>query len=270
MEHIDRIAIIAGNGKFPLFLVKAAKATGVEVIAVAISSEADKQIERIANKTYWVNIGEAKKLIETLQKEQIKYVVMAGKITKTTIIKESLRLDEEAKRLFARVIDRRDDTLLSAVANRLKDFNIELIDSTTFVKGMMPSKGALTKRRPDAEESEDIKFGFKIAKEMGRLDIGQSVAIKGKAVIAIEAIEGTDEMIKRAGRFAGPKTVIVKVSKPGQDMRFDVPVVGLKTIASLKETGASVLAVEADKVLMLEKEEVVKEADDIGLSIMAV
>lgn len=270
MKHINKIALIAGGKSFPIFLAKAARASGVEVVAIAINSETEKEIETVADKVYWINLGEGKKLIEILNNEKIKYAVMAGKITKTTIIKESLRLDEEAKRLIGRVVDRKDDTLLSAVANRLEEEGVEFIDSTTFVKGMMPSKGVLTKRRPDAGEQGDIKFGFEIAKELGRLDIGQAAAVKKKAVIAIEAIEGTDEMIKRAGKLAGERIVVVKVSKPNQDMRFDVPVVGLTTIESLKDARAGVLAVEAEKVLILERDEVIREADKLGLCIVAV
>lgn len=270
MERIDRIALIAGSGKFPLFLANAARANGVQVIAIAINSESDKEIEKVVGKVYWLNLGDGNKLIDILKKEEIRYAMMAGAITKTTLFKESLRFDEEAKRVLKRVIDRRDDTLLSAVANRLRDFGIELIDSTTFVKGMMPPKGVLTKRKPSPEELEDVDFGYKIAKEMGRLDIGQSVVVKKKAIIAVEAIEGTDEAIKRGGMLAGEKTVVVKTSKPNQDMRFDIPVVGLTTIESLKEAKASVLAIEAGKVLVLEKDEVVKEADKAGICIVAV
>lgn len=270
MEQIDRIALIAGSGKFPLFLAKAARANGVRVMAIAINSESDKEIEKVADQVYWVNLGDGSGLIDILKKEQIRYAIMAGKITKTTLLKEGLRLDGEARGLLKRVIDRKDDTLLSAVADRLKDFGIELLDSTTFVKGMMPSKGVLSKRRPSAEELENVNFGYKIAKEMGRLDIGQSVVVKEKAVIAIEAIEGTDEAIRRAGRIAGEKTVVVKVSKPDQDMRFDIPVVGLTTIKSLKEAGACVLAIEAEKVLVLEKDEMIEEADRAGICVVAI
>lgn len=270
MKNIDRIALIAGSKSFPIFLAKAARANGIEVVAVAINSETEKEIEAAADKVYWLSLGDGKGLIEILRKENIRYAIMAGKITKATIIRESLRLDEEAKKLIGRVMDRKDDTLLSAVAGRLKEEGVELMDSTTFMKAMLPSKGVLTKRRPDKGEQEDIDFGFKIAKELGRLDIGQAVCVKKKAVIALEAIEGTDEMIKRAARLAGKGIVVVKTSKPNQDMRFDVPVVGPATIESLKNTGASVLAVEADKVLVLEKDEVVKKADKAGLCIVAV
>jgi len=270
MSEIKRIALIAGNGKFPLFFAKAAKTNGVEVVSIALLSEADKSIEGVSDRTYWVNLGEAKKVIDILKQEGIRHAVMAGKVNKLTIIKESMRLDEEAKKIVSGVIDRKDDTLLGAVGKRLKDFGIELLDSTLFLKNMMPSKGVLTKKRPSREESDDIELGYKIAKEIGSLDIGQSVAIKKKAVIAVEAIEGTDEMIKRAGQLVGDGLIVVKVSKPDQDMRFDVPVVGVTTIESLKTARASVLAIEADKVLLLEKEEVVNMADRYRISIIAV
>jgi len=270
MNHPKIIALIVGNGNFPLFVAKAAKSAGVRLVAICVKSEADKKIEEIADKAYWVNLGQAKKLLSILEDEGIKHAIMAGKISKITIIKESLRLDEEARKIVSGVIDRKDDTLLSAVADRLKSFGVELLDSTTFVKDIMPAEGSLTKRKPNKEELEDIKFGFKLAKDMGRLDIGQSVVVKKKAIIAVEAIEGTDETIRRAGRLIGEKAVVVKVSKPEQDMRFDVPAIGLTTIRSLKEARASVLAIEARKVLVLEKEQAIEEADKAGISIIAV
>ena len=270
MEKIDRIGLIAGSGKFPLFLANAARLNNVEVVVFAVNSEADKEIEKKVNKVYWLNLGEGKKLIEAIKAEDLKYITMAGKISKLTLIRESLRLDEEARKLMGRLTDRRDDTILKAIAGRLKEIGVEVLDSTIFLKSMMPPKGLLTKRKPDKREAEDIEFGFKIAKEMGGLDIGQSVVIKDKAVIAVEAIEGTDEAIRRAGRLSGPGSVVVKVSKPDQDLRFDVPVVGLTTIESLKEAQASCLAIEADRVMVLEKEEVIKEADKAGIAIIVV
>lgn len=267
---IKRIGLIAGNGNFPLLVADAAKSSGIKVVAVAIKSEAEKRIESIADETVWVGLGQAKKLIEAFKSREIKYAVMAGKVNKVTLIKESLRLDSEAKNIIKKLANKKDDTLLSAIADRLNEVGIELIDSTLFIRDMMPAKGVLTKRRPIKRELEDIKFGFEIAKEMGSLDIGQSVIIKDKAVIAVEAIEGTDEAIKRAGTLAGKRTVVVKVSKPNQDMRFDVPVVGLNTIESLKCAKASVLAIEAKKVIVFEKDKVIKEAEKAGISIIAV
>jgi len=270
MSYPEKIALIAGSGNFPLFVAKAAKSNNVDIVAIAVNSEADKKIEEIASKTYWIDLGQAKRLLAILKEEKIKKAIMAGKISKMTIVKESLRLDEEAKKVVSGVLNRKDDTLLLAVANRLKLSGVDLLDSTTFVKDIMPKKGILTKQKPTKAELDDIKFGFDIAKEMGRIDIGQSVVVKNKAVIAVEAIEGTDEAIKRAGELAGARTVVIKVSKPNQDMRFDVPVVGLKTIEALKNAGSSVLAIEAGKVLMLEKEQVVEEADNASISIVAV
>ena len=270
MKEMHRIALIAGSGKFPLFLAQAAKTNGVEVIAIAINSAADKEIEKIADKVYWVNLGQAKKLIDIFSKEKIEYAIMAGKINKTVIIKQAFSLDKEARSLLKKISDKRDDTILSAVAERFKDLGVELIDSTFFLKNFMPGKGVLTKRKPNKQELEDISFGFSIAKEMGALDIGQSVVVKQRAVIAVEAIEGTDEAIRRAGRLVGKGIVAVKVAKPKQDMRFDVPVIGVETIKVLKEVGASVLAIEAGKVLVLEQENVVRKAGESGLSIIAV
>ncbi len=270
MEKVHQIALIAGSGKFPLFLARAAKTNGIEVIAIAIRSAADREIEKIADKVYWVNIGQAKNLIDILLKEEIRYAVMAGKVNKAVIIKQALRLDKEARSLLKKISDKRDDTILSAIAARFKDFGVTLMDSTFFLKNLMPKKGVLTKRKPSRQEIEDIKFGFPIAKNIGSLDIGQSVIVKQKAVIAVEAIEGTDEAIARAGSLAGKGTVVVKVSKPKQDMRFDVPVVGPETLKALKKAKSSALAIEADKVLVLEKESLIKGAEEAGITIVAV
>ena len=270
MNKIESIAIIAGSGKFPLFLAKAAKSNNTRVVTLAIISSAEKNIEKISDKNYWIELGQGKKLIDILQKEDIKYAVMAGKVNKATIIRQSVRLDEEAKNILKRIKDKKDDTILSAIAGRLENFGIRLIDSTLFLKNFMSEKGLLTRKKPDKKQQQDISFGFSIAKQMGSLDIGQSVIVKDKAVIAVEAIEGTDEAIIRAGKLVGKGTVIVKVSKPSQDMRFDVPAVGLETLNMMKLSGAAVLALEAGKVIMLEKEAMIKEADKMGVCIIGV
>ncbi|MFH1645123.1 MAG: UDP-2,3-diacylglucosamine diphosphatase LpxI [Candidatus Omnitrophota bacterium] len=270
MKDIKRLAIIAGNGKFPIILAKTAISSGIETVVIAIKSEADCVIEDFVDNVFWIELGEAKKLINILQNEKIEYAIMAGKVTKTTLFKNSLKLDKEARTVLSRVMDKKDDTLLAAVASRLKDFNVELLDSTTFMKNLMPEKGVLTSRKPNSRQKEDIAFGFKIAKELGRLDIGQSVVVKDKAVMSLEAIEGTDLAIKRGGKLGGEGVVVVKVAKPNQDMRFDVPVIGLETIESLKAVKASALAIEAGKVLVFEKEEVIRLANDNNIVIVAV
>jgi UDP-2,3-diacylglucosamine hydrolase len=270
MKKIGQIAIISGSGKFPLFLAKAAKSSGIRVVTLAIASSAEKEIENISDKNYWVQLGQGKKILDILKQEKIEYAVMAGKVNKTTIIKQSIRLDEEAKQILRRIKDKKDDTILSAIAGRLGDFGIKLIDSTLFLKNFMSGKGTLTRKRPDKKQQQDISFGLSIAKKMGSLDIGQSVIVKDKAVIAVEAIEGTDEAIARSGKLAGTGIVVVKVSKPLQDMRFDVPTVGLETLRTMKLSGASVLALEAGKVLMLEKTDMINEADKMGICIIGV
>jgi UDP-2,3-diacylglucosamine hydrolase len=270
MKTIDRIALIAGSGQFPLALLKAAQSNSVEVITISILSSAEKEIERISKKNYWIQLGQAKELIGILQKEGLKYAVMAGKVNKAAVIKQSLMLDEEAKNVLRRIRDKKDDTILSAIANRLNDFGIELIDSTMFMGNFMAKKGVLTKKKPDMKQRQDIEFGFKIAKQMGSLDIGQSVIVKDKAVIAVEAIEGTDAAIIRAGLLAGKGAVIVKTAKPNQDLRFDVPVVGYETLQSAQRARAGVLAVEAGKVLMLQKEDMIEYANRAGICITGV
>ncbi len=237
---------------------------------MAIKSAADKEIENEADKVYWIDIGQGKNLLDIFADENIKYAVMAGKVNKAAVIRQAFRLDREAKTLLKRVRDKKDDTILSAIAGRFKDFGITVIDSTLFLKDLMPKKGPLTKRKPGRQESEDIRFGFSIAKSMGSLDIGQSVVVKDKAVIAVEAIEGTDEAVIRAGRLVGAGTVLVKVSKPKQDMRFDVPVIGSGTIKALRQAGSSVLAIEAGKVLVLDRENVIKKAEDAKISVISV
>ncbi|MDD5505014.1 MAG: UDP-2,3-diacylglucosamine diphosphatase LpxI [Candidatus Omnitrophica bacterium] len=270
MTNLRQIAIIAGSGKFPLLVAKAAKSNNLKVITLSIISSADKKMEVVGDKNYWIELGQGKQLLDIMKKEGVTHAVMAGKINKSTIIRQSVRLDQEAKNILSRVRDKKDDTILSAVAGRLRDFNIELLDSTLFLKGFMSERGTMTRKPLSKIHLQDIRFGLSIAKNMGSLDIGQSVIIKDRAVIAVEAIEGTDEAIKRAGQLVGEGCVVVKVSKPAQDMRFDVPVVGLETIKAMKFSGASVLALEAGKVLMLEKSDMIQEAEKIGLSIVGV
>jgi UDP-2,3-diacylglucosamine hydrolase len=270
MDKIKRIAVIAGSGKFPLFLLKAAQSNGVKTVTLAITGSADKSIQDLSDSIYWIEIGQGKKLIDILQKENITHAVMAGKINKTTIIRQAFMLDPEARSIIQNTKDRKDDTMLSAVADRLKDFNIQLIDSTLFLQDFMADKGHQTRIKPNRIQAQDIAFGYDIAKNMGSLDIGQSIIVKDKAVIAVEAIEGTDQAIIRAGSLVGKGTVIIKVSKPDQDMRFDVPTVGCETLDVMQKAGAAVLAVEAGKVLMLEKDEMIEKANNMRLCITGI
>jgi hypothetical protein len=195
---------------------------------------------------------------------------MAGQVNPRHLFNSKVINNLEIKSLLENAEDKKADTIFGMIANRLEDGGFELLDSTTFLKDLLPPKGVLTKRQPDFGEWQDIYFGCNIAKEMGFLDIGQTVAIKNKAVVAVEALEGTDALIRRAGRIARRGVIIVKVSKPNQDMRFDIPVVGLNTVKNLIKSGANALAIEADKTLFIDKEPAVRLADKRGIVIVAV
>ncbi len=269
VKDIKRIGLITGNGKFPVFICRAAKGQNIGIVVIAVKDEIDSDLSRYVDKIYRIELGQGKKLLEILKKENLKYAIMAGKIKKTTIFKQTFKMDEVTRNVLRSAIDRGDDTILKAIADRLKKEGIQLLDSTRFLKSIMAKRGIYTRGNPNRSQREDIDFGFKIAKAVGGLDIGQTVIIKKKAVIAVEAIEGTDEAIIRAGGLS-PGCVVVKTSKPEQDMRFDVPTVGLNTIESMKKAAACVLAIEAEKTLILEKDAMIKEANKAGICIIAV
>ena len=261
------IGLIAGNGSFPLIFIEQAKKSGESVTAVALHGETDKAIERLADKTYWISVGQLAKLIDILKKENIKKCVMAGQVKHVKLF--SVKPDLKAVKLLAMLKTKTAETILSAVCDELKKEGIEFIPSNTYLSAFMPARGPLTKIKPDKGQSADISFGFDIARSVAGLDIGQTVCVKDGAIVAVEAMEGTDACIKRAGGITRGFTA-VKVARPKQDMRFDIPVVGIKTIETLKESGASVLAVESGKTLLLEMEDVIAFADSAGLCLVAV
>jgi hypothetical protein len=267
---IKRLGIIAGNGEFPIILSKAAKNNGTYVVAVALKEETDPELAKYVDKIYWISLGELKKLVDIFKNEKIKKAIMAGKVTKARFFKNKPKLDETAKGLLENVKDQRDASLLNGAARALRFFGITLVDSTLFLKDHLPPKGVLSKRQPTPEEWEDIKFGFTLAKNMGKLDIGQTAVVKNKAILAVEAIEGTDEAILRGGRLGCGSVVVVKTARPKQDKRFDMPTVGPKTVASLKAAGGTVLAIEAKKTLLLEKEKCIELIDSNNFSMVVV
>ena len=268
---MDKLGLIAGNGKFPLILAENAVKEGVEVIAVAIEEETEKAIEGIASKVCWLSLTQLGKLISTFKKEGVTKAVMAGQVVKRRMYtKDILRLDMTAARLWAGLPDRKGDTILRAIADELSKNGIELLDSTTYMGPYLAAKGVMTKKRPGKSEEADVLFGHGMAKVIAEHDIGQSVAVKDLSVVAVEAVEGTDNCIRRAGELCGGGFVVVKVSRKDHDMRFDVPVVGMRTLESLKAAGAAALAIEAGRTLMLEKHEMLTGADEAGICIMGV
>ena len=265
---MKRLGLIAGMGDLPIAVAAEARAQGYEVLAIALEPLADKSLASHVDEVRWVNVGKLGKMIDSLKDYGVQEAVMAGKVSKTLLYKSKITPDLRAVRLLFSLKDRKDDSILLALAKELEGEGIALLDITRFTSKLLTPEGVLTKTRPTGEQWKDIEFGWKIAKEIGRLDIGQTVVVKNQAVMAVEAIEGTDEAIRRGGILADKGAVVVKVSKPNQDMRFDVPAVGLKTLETMVEAGARVLTVEAQKSIIMHKEKLIEEAKKAKITIV--
>ena len=264
-----KLGLIAGNGRFPLIFAEQAKLEGISLVTVAHRGETSEEIERLVEKVTWIYVGELGKIIQVLHQAGVKEAVMVGGIQKVKLF-SNFRPDLRGAAFLARARSREDDQLLRGVAEELEREGIRVLESTLFRSRIIPSEGVLTRRSPTQEEWEDIRLGFQIAKELGRLGIGQTVVIKNRVVLAVEAVEGTDATIRRVGDLVKGGFVVVKVSKPQQDLRFDVPAVGFNTIRLLQELQGAVLAVEANKTILLEKEELIQEADRWGIVVVGV
>lgn len=264
------IGIIAGNGKFPVLAVKEARNQGYRVAAALLEGEAEPVLEKMADASRWVKVGELAKLTKFFHSEGVHEAVMAGKVQKVRLFQENVRPDFEMVKVLMKVRDFKDDSLLSGIADYLHGQGIDLLDSTIFMKYAFPGAGVLGKRKPSKEMLEEIEFGFRLAKSMGSLDVGQTVVVKKKAVLAVEAIEGTDQAIRRGGELGQGKVTVVKTAKPNQDMRFDVPAVGLGTLRSLILAQAQAFAFEAGKTLFIDQDEFVKGADKKGIVLVGV
>jgi UDP-2,3-diacylglucosamine hydrolase len=291
-----KLGLIAGNGRFPFLLLDAARAQGFAVTVAAIREETDPEInhraasdERIT--VHWLSLGELSRLIEVFHKEGVSQAVMAGQVKHKQIF-SSIRPDWRLAKLLLNLRSRNTDMLLGAVAKVLGDEGIELISSTAFLEPLLAQEGVLTERVPDEEERKNIDYGMSVAKAVAGFDIGQTVVVAAQACVAVEAMEGTDAAIERAGRLmqsleeddsadgqsastAAPATTlerrltIVKVAKPNQDMRFDVPVIGIRTVQTMIQTGATCLSVEAGRTLLFDREAMLKRANQAGIAIVA-
>ncbi len=236
---------------------------------IAIKEEASPEIARAAKRVHWVSLGELSKTIELMHQEGVSQAVMAGQVQHNKIF-SSIRPDWKLAKLLLSLPRKNTDALIGAVARVLEDDGIQLVDSTLFLKPLLPEPGVLTRRAPNEHEAEDIAYGLSVARHVAEIDIGQTVIIADRACVAVEAMEGTDEVIARAGRIAaGRPLVVVKVSKPGQDMRFDVPVVGLPTIELMKSAGATALAVDARRTLLFDRSQLIERAEAAGIAIQA-
>lgn len=259
-----KVGLIAGNGRFPFLVLDAARALGHEVTVVAIREETFPEMEAAAAErgagVHWISLGQLGACIRVLQEAGATRAVMAGQVKHTKIF-GGVVPDRTFLSALARLTSRNTDGLIGAVAGVLADHGIELLDSTAFLTPLLARDGVLTARAPSAEEERDIEFGWRMADALAGHDIGQTVVVKDQAVVAVEAMEGTDETIVRAGRLAGPGTRVVKVAKPGQDMRFDVPVVGVATIEAMRAAGATALSVDAGRTLLVDGDAVPTAAD---------
>jgi hypothetical protein len=265
---MKKLGLIAGMGDLPKAIAAEAQAMGYSVFSVALTPLAEKSLSSHVDEIQWVNIGKFGKIIDTLKKNKIKEAVMVGKVPKSLLYKSKIIPDLRAIKLLFSLKDRSDESILQAIAKELEKEGIHLLTITSLSASLLTPEGILAGAKPTEDEWKDISLGWKIAKEIGRLDIGQTVVVKNQAVMAVEAIEGTDEAIKRGGNLAGEGAVIVKVSKPNQDMRFDVPTVGSYTLKVMREVSARVLAVEAKKSIILNKDRLIEESNRAGITIV--
>ena len=267
-----RIGLIAGNGRFPFLVIDAARNLGHQVTVVAIREEADAGLESIVGDSsgisiHWISLGQLGRCIAILKSAGVSRVLMAGQVKHTKLFAKVVP-DLTFLSVLSRLRSRNTDSLISTVADVLSENGIELVDSTTFLKPLLANAGELTKKSPSKDEASDLAFGYEMADAIADLDIGQTIIVKDRAVVAVEAMEGTDDVIIRAGQLAGTGACVIKVAKPEQDMRFDVPVVGVATIRSMKEAGATVLSVDEGRTLMLDGDVVIKSADEAGIAIV--
>jgi len=265
----DKIGIIAGGGQFPLLFARAVRRHGLKVYAAAHQGETDQTLADQVDALQWVRLGQLGKIIDFFKKEGVIKTVFIGSITKTNIFRD-VRPDLKGLGLWNKIDIKQDDSILRAIADRLAKDGIEVVASTSYVPELLFPQGILTRKKLTKEQKNDIVFGWKIARAMGGLDIGQCVVVRNQTVLAVEAIEGTDAAIRRGGTLGKEKAVVVKLKKPNQDLRFDLPAVGEKTIVSMLEVKAAVLAVEAGYALFFDRESVIQAADAAGLVVVGV
>ena len=264
--------MIAGNGRFPFLVLDAARAQGHEVVVVAAKEEASEALNEAASRhgsiIHWVSLGQLGQCVNLLTRERVTHAVMAGQVKHAKLFSRGIVPDLLFLKVLKQLASRNTDGLIGAVANVLRERGIELVDSTALLGPLLAREGVLTTRSPNDDERKDFEFGYKMADAIAALDIGQTVAIRQQAVVAVEAMEGTDEVIARAGKLAGAGVSIVKVAKPKQDMRFDVPVVGVATIRAMQAAGASALSIDAGRTLVIDGEAVFVAANEAGITIV--
>ncbi len=266
-KHRKKIGIIAGGGQFPTLFAEAVRKKGIQTIIIAHKGESSDDLARVADRLHWVRLGQLGKIISYFKKEGVCSAVMLGSITKTNIFKD-IRPDLKGLTLWNKIDARQDDAILRAVADALEKEGIAVVDSTQFIEELLFPKGIISNNKLESGQIDDITFGWRIARAIGELDIGQCVVVRNRTVLAVEAIEGTDATIRRGGGLGYEKTVVVKVKKPNQDNRFDLPAIGEKTIKSMAAVNAGVLAVEAGQALLFDKSGFIRAANNAGIVVV--
>lgn len=269
IEIDKKLGLIAGDGQLPVIWTENASKSGIEVVVISLSSDNRKALSKHCSKLYDMGPGEINKISETLQKEGIKQLTFIGKVSKRLVLKRP-RFDSKALELLKNAKRLNDDAIMLMAVEELEKLGITVLDQTLFIKNLMVSPGILGEVKPTAAQEEDAKYGFWVAKAMGQIDIGQTVVVKDKMVMAVEAIEGTDKCIKRGAKIAKNGAVVVKTAKPSQDKRFDIPAFGLNTLKTMKKYKASVIAVEANETILVDKDEVIKYANAHNITVMAI
>lgn len=264
------LGLIAGNRAFPVHVAKAARRLGHRVIAVGLREETDPALEGEVDRMHWLSLSQMGEIPDLLRREGAQELILAGQIRPERLLQGEEQFDGIVQQLFRLIPDRSGLSAMKMAVRYLESQGFRILHSGTFLKEWMPSAGTLTRRAPTSEEQEDIRFGIPIGRQLARLGIGQTVVVRRRAVVVVEAIEGTDAAIRRAGEAAGPGCVVVKALEPDHDMRFDIPVVGIDTIRAMREARAGCLAVEAGRTLLFDLPEVVREADAAGIAIAAV
>lgn len=263
-----RIGLIAGGGQFPIIFSKAAKLKGFNIFAVAYHKETDPLLAEYVDGIEWLYLGQVKRLINYFKGNAVDEAVMMGAVKKVNIF-SNFRPDAKTISVLARIKHTHDDALLSAFAGILEDEGIKIRSATFLLPSLLAEKGCWTKRKPAASEWNDIHLGWDLAKEIGRLDIGQCIVLGGGSVLAVEAVDGTDATIRRGGELGRGNAIVVKVCKPHQDQRFDIPAIGAQTIRTMNESGAKVLVIEAGKAIVFDRDEMIDRANRFGISIVA-
>lgn len=267
MQTPQALGLIAGSGAYPLSVARAARTRGVgRIVAAAFTGETDEALAQLVDEIHWLRVGQLAKLLSALRGSGIKHAMMTGQIAPQNLF--NLRPDWKALLLLARLKRRNAETIFGAIADELQTVGVELLPATTFLEEFLATAGVITGRELKRNEANDVEFGLEVAKEMSRLDVGQTVVVKGGTVLAVEAFEGTNEAIKRGGVLAGKGAVVVKVAKPNQDMRFDIPVIGTATIRVAAEAHVRVIAVEAGRTLLLERNELLRLAREKNITIV--